>query len=155
MTNKNTYKRLILPVRGEEFTITYTIDGRLSICGRSGQNREDLLKKPLVKPFTKNMVEKLFYIWNRYHLNDMKPGTPKQMELLRKYTGCDYSEACRVLKENNLYIDNGYRYGSSWLFEKVPDDIIRWLFELPGVGNSYTDIFILDREQLLNILGRI
>lgn len=25
----------------------------------------------------------------------------------------------------------GYRYGSAWLFEKVPDDVIEWLFALP------------------------
>jgi len=37
-------------------------------------------------------------------------------------------------------VDNGYRYGSNWLKENVPTDVLEWLFSLPGVGACFSDV---------------
>jgi len=85
-------------------------------------------------------------IWNRYHLNDMKAGSPKQEEFLDSldddYRSAGFSShydwACSVLEEAGLhpdltYMHNGspYRYGSAWLREEVPAEVLEWLYALP------------------------
>ena len=72
--------------------------------------------------------------WHRYHLNDCRPGSPRQMEVVRnrKELGqaCDYDTMCDVLKALDLYEDkeflyNGrpYKYGEAWLQEEIPVDV--------------------------------
>jgi len=106
----------------------------LSICGNIWNPREtdiycggqcyDTLKE--LFPHNQKM-KRIIEVWERYHLNDMKAGTPAQEKLVEEYTkdnGFDYTAVCEYLKQNDLYIDNGYRYGSSWLFEEIPAEII-------------------------------
>lgn len=73
-------------------------------------------------------------VWKRWHLNDMRAGTPAQEEWLRR-NPVDrlnhYENACKALEQAGLNPDNGYRYGTKWLFEKVPDEVIAWLEGLP------------------------
>lgn len=71
-------------------------------------------------------------LWNRYHLNDLKEGTKKQIEFLKEYglNNVEYEKRVEFLKENNLYIDNGIKYGSVWYCEKVPSEIIKELKDL-------------------------
>ena len=71
------------------------------------------------------VFKKIMYFWRRYHLNDMHAGTPCQENLVKEYTKThryDYTEVCKFLEENNLLYDNGYKYGTSWLKEEIPDD---------------------------------
>ncbi len=45
----------------------------------------------------------------------------------------DYTKACDHLKAKGLYVDRGYTYGSAWLCEIMPDEIIaeiKALFEI-------------------------
>lgn len=71
-------------------------------------------------------------VWNRWHLNDIRAGTPKQEEYIRKnITKYEYGAVCRSLKDAGILEDNGYKYGSSWLKEEVPEDVIEWLMALP------------------------
>ena len=90
-------------------------------------------------------VQRLCDIWDRWHLNGMKPGTRAQMECLAQHadelkhaqtTGQYYDAACEVLRlaglltvESNNYLNaNGqpvpYKYGSAWLFEPVSADVV-------------------------------
>jgi len=75
----------------------------------------------------------------------MRAGTPKQEELVRKWrlTAEDkgYTAACKMLEENDLLIDDGYRYGTAWLKEEVPLDVLEWLFTLPGTGSTFSDLY--------------
>lgn len=102
----------------------------LSICGHvwnskktnticSGQILDDL------QPFFKNnkLFNKIFYFWKNYHLNDLHAGTEKQEELLKNTVDLhdyDYKKSCEILEKNNLLFDNGYKYGSAWLFRPIP-----------------------------------
>jgi hypothetical protein len=82
---------------------------------------------------------RLHKIWRRWHLNDMKAGTPKQEGILRvvkfyreqnNLPQLDYKEACELLKMYGLYDDNGYRYGTRWLREELPKSVIDYILSL-------------------------
>lgn len=94
-----------------------------------------------VDPWNQEMVTRLFNLWNRWHLNDMQAGTPKQMEALRDAFGSQsysHDQALEVLDNEGILVDrdylhNGkpYRYGSAWLHEDVPEHVLQWLRNLP------------------------
>lgn len=92
------------------------------------------------------MMTRLLEVWDRWHLNDLTAGTPKQEEFIREWKKThryDYVDACHALVMADLLADydywppdengekKGYRYGSAWLTERVPDDVVEWLFGLP------------------------
>lgn len=82
-----------------------------------GQMLEELALK-----FPANQkVQRITAIWRDWHLNDMKPGTEVQEALVK---GLPYEKACEVLEEADLLYDNGYMYGSSWLFREIPKEIL-------------------------------
>ena len=136
--------------RGFYIKIEFTEGGRLSLYGcwngTSGQNHRELLDESLIPAdgFEYSDLLKIKKIWERWHLNDMKAGTPRQEEFIRNWClthEYDYANALLALSEAGLLVDNGYRYGNSWLKEEVPEDIIRYLFSLPAVsGNTWNDI---------------
>lgn len=74
-------------------------------------------------------------IWERWHLNDMRAGTPAQEEALREVKDSFdrlnwYDNACAYLENKGLLVDNGYRYGSKWLTEELPADVIEYVQSL-------------------------
>ena len=112
----------------------------------SGELRKLVDDKPDILKFCVEDAIKLCDIWDRWHLNDMRAGTQRQEEAIREFrktrlARCSYDEACEYLSGIGLLVDNGYKYGSSWLTEEVPQDVIRWLFSLPGNGSSADDIY--------------
>ena len=130
--------------------INYSEDGRLSMTGDSiygcGQISY-LVIDPEAGPkkgFTKDDLQKLYEVWECWHLNDMRAGTPSQEEAVRSWltqgNSYDYSKACKYLESIGLLYDGDYKYGTKWLFEEVPQDVLKWLFELPGQGDTYQDI---------------
>lgn len=129
-------------------------DGRLSIhgvigpksngdaFGAAGQIQEELGRVAPAKGWDEEMVKKFQTVWNRWHLNDLNAGTPKQEAFLRgledRNGGIGYEKAVEALKEAGIYEDadfihegRPYRYGSSWLKEEVPADVLEWLQSLP------------------------
>jgi len=109
----------------------------LSICGNIWNPREtdiycggqiyNTLKELSHKINNNTKMKRIIEVWERYHLNDMKAGTPAQEKLVEEYTkknGYEYYKVIEYLKQNDLYIDNGYKYGSAWLFEEIPAEII-------------------------------
>lgn len=165
---KVVYRRTVYPIEGVCVQIRYTITGDLrgvlAISGDTnnahGQIYECLSPDAVPKePFTKNDILKLREYWERWHLNDTNAGTPKQEAAVRAWKAAgnkyDYKDACNYLKTIDLYEDDGYRYGSKWLFEEVPQEVIRWLFEMPGEGSTYYDIFPpeINEDDFLKILG--
>lgn len=111
----------------------------LSICGQvwnskhtdivaCGQCLDHMYK------FLKNdkTFRELYRLWKRWHLNDMCPGTIKQEEALEKSgnKSKSYSEQCDYLKSVNLYSDDGYEYGSKWLYRKIDEDDLKSIYDL-------------------------
>jgi len=115
---------------------------RLSICGSMrgccGQI-QDQLKTMKFKQLniTEEELNRLLKIWDEWHLNDMKPGTIRQEKRIKEKAiqnkPQDFYLHCRqLLEKENLLIDNGYEYGSQWLFAPLPDDVIKFLNEFPS-----------------------
>lgn len=98
--------------------------------------------------YTKEMLLELNRVWNRWHLNDMRAGTPEQEKAVRWYLENEgkgvysYEAIAQFLETNGLLYDDGYKYGSGWLKEEVPLEVIEWLFTLPGEGDSFDGIFV-------------
>lgn len=125
---------------------------RLSISGVVGPTRDGNARGPCGQcqnslleiteydnDWSKEKVEELFSIWERWHLNDMRAGSPKQEEFLRmnpvqyKYPQSYFVEACRALSMAGLHPDpeTGYRYGSAWIYEKIPESVLDTLRSYP------------------------
>lgn len=92
-------------------------------------------------------VMKLGGVWRRWHLNDMRAGTPAQEEATRahrkqldtaegRHAFDDYRARCAYLESIGLLVDDGYTYGSSWLVEEVPTDVLEWLAGLPDTDRQ-------------------
>lgn len=105
--------------------------------------------------------DKLYSIWNEWHLNDMQPGTPEQMQCLKNITKeerekaikhleekykqigsykndpeCKYNQDCLLLEWHNLYkveMPDGtkYKYGYKWLKKELPEYVIKFINDLP------------------------
>ena len=126
-------------------------DGRLSITGVEGplKNGEclgacgqiDMHLKPedisAAPGWSRGKIAEFLKIWNRWHLNDMKAGSPAQEEYLRDnpieavYPESHYEKACQALEAAGLLVDNGYKYGSAWLTEELPQSVFSKLADLP------------------------
>jgi hypothetical protein len=93
-------------------------------CISCGQNLDDM-KEHLKDNKTFLMI---YSLWKQYHLNDMKPGTPKQMAFLstiqRPRNADFYTWECEQLKKVDLLIDDldgkPYKYGTAWLTSEIP-----------------------------------
>ncbi len=90
-------------------------------------------------------IARLREVWDNHHLNDMCAGSPAQSAYLKANPVDDrmnhYKKASQALRDAGLnpdpnHIHNGkpYVYGSAWLHEDVPEEIIEWLFSLPDTG---------------------
>jgi hypothetical protein len=132
-------------------------NGKLSICGVEGPlpsgnclggcgqivwhlKEEDPKKWIFNEGWERSLMYKFLVIWDRWHLNDMRAGTPKQEEFIREWEKTnryDYKQVCEALKEAGLYEDNGYKYGHGWLTEELPQDVIEFLESLPETKNTY------------------
>ena len=84
------------------------------LCG--GQCLDDL-----VPFFHDNKVYMtIFSMWQKYHLNDMHPGTPAQEKALNEAGltkfATNYTEYCEHLKKIGLFNDNGVNFGETWVY---------------------------------------
>jgi hypothetical protein len=105
-------------------------------AGSAGQCIDALDDVALAPSWTPEMVARLREVWDRWHLNDMRAGTPAQEARLRTltfpgYPVNHYDWASAELAKAGLNPDDGYRYGSSWLYEDVPANVLDWLYRLP------------------------
>lgn len=130
---------------GNVFCKISIVNGKLSIVGVEGPKSNgnckgscgqiDPLKIDNFKPlWNQELVDKLNVIWDRWHLNDMRAGTILQEKAIREWVvnnRYDYTSACEYLKSINLYEDGDYKYGTAWLKEDLPVDVIDFLCNLP------------------------
>lgn len=123
---------------GMELSIT-AVEGPMKngdCRGSAGQRLEALDRLTnLYLDWTPEMVTRLGVEWERWHLNRMRAGTAAQMAFLRTADiglgGDRYAATLDALTTAGLNPDNGYVYGSAWLSEEVPTDVIEWLSGLP------------------------
>lgn len=97
-----------------------------------------------INEFVHNPKFKTIYkMWQKYHLNTMHAGTKEQEDFLESFFKTnniryDYTKACKVLEENNLYeVEHDgepYKYGHGWLYEAIPDE------DLTTIVNLLTEV---------------
>lgn len=68
------------------------------------------------------LAQQFAKIWKRWHLNDMKVGCEHQRALGWRVYDVHPSEPCPVC---------GYKYGTAWLKEELPQHVIDFLAALP------------------------
>lgn len=125
--------------------------------GSSGQIRLNNPNYEAVEGVDLAAIDK---IWERWHLNDMRAGSPRQELFIRGLEAAGwehpydpekswYEAACEKLEEAGLLYDEEYlvenkdgekvpyKYGTAWLFEEVPHDLVKTLFELPDHSVVY------------------
>jgi hypothetical protein len=105
---------------------------RLSISGVIFERDEETGWGQIREKVKDIIPARLYQIWERWHLNDMRAGTFVQEEILRqaKDKGADlstYEKACDYLHEFDVLVDDGYKYGSAWLKEELPQEVIDYL----------------------------
>jgi hypothetical protein len=146
-------------------TVSY-VDGRLSItgvegpmaggncyggCGQIGGHAGRALTVDAYAPgWTPELVAQLDKVWHDWHLNDMRAGSPRQRAWLAAHpeAGREYKTTLDNLTAAGLspdaqYLHNGkpYAYGSAWLSDPVPADVIAFLESLPAstIPNPWKD----------------
>jgi hypothetical protein len=115
----------------------------ISVCGSVWQKaRRDIYSggqniEEIAAMFPENVrVQEIAAIWRRWHLNGLNSGTRAQREFIDQHKAAnpewryDYSEACELLKAAGLYEDRGYKYGSPWLAEAPPVEVVERLRKL-------------------------
>jgi hypothetical protein len=128
---KNNLCELVIDLNETDKGYAFSMSGfiwntKKTDCLTCGQICEDFLMY-----FPNNeKVKRLVEIWKEYHLNDLQAGTEKQMVALKNAPQIDYKAECLYLESIGLLIDNGYEYGSGWLFKTIPSDIIEEIKEL-------------------------
>lgn len=89
-------------------------------------------EKYIMPDSKQDLFNRIYNVWNEYHLNDLQAGTKKQTdaiseEMMKLY---DYKTVCEHLKIVGLYEDRGYKYGHGWLCKEIPaevvDEIMSW-----------------------------
>jgi hypothetical protein len=140
-------------VRRVRVEIEFDVKGSLCIVGYAGQTcgqmRESLLEGTPCDGWNYEMLQKLVEIWKRWHMNDMVPYCEHQFklgwrELARKQVeveryGKVVTETLNWLKqsehEEGLLMRAcpvcGYKHGSAWKKEEVPEEVLDWLKGLP------------------------
>lgn len=108
-------------------------NGNASSCGQLNPVDVNALHSQL----SPEELTKLNNIWERWHLNNMNAGVEVQETCIRDYREqypnwkYEFSKACNILKDANLYEVDGYKYGYKWIHEEVPEVILEWLDALP------------------------
>ena len=114
--------------------------------GSAGQCIDEIRKGTPTKDWTPEMLDKFCNIWDEWHLNDMRPYCEHQRVLgwnelgkkkLTDKNGYTTTASFTYPKDHpdGLLTKEcpvcGYKYGTEWKFEEVPEDILKWLFNLP------------------------
>ncbi len=143
--NRETYYHVGHTDDGNVHVKVTWVDGVLSLVGTEGRNHGGQIDMGLqpeeitpAEGWTREMITTLWAIWKRWHLNDMKAGTPAQQAHLDTLTFPGYPTSYYVwaveeLAKVGLRRDNGYEYGSKWLREEVPEEVILQLEAFPTV----------------------
>ena len=101
------------------------------------------------RPAERMLWDRIYKLWQRYHLNGMHAGTPEQEEAVKAYHNQhkavrhDYEGVCNYLKEiglyevlytgktsGRMYNNEPYKYGHGWIVQDIPEEDIQKIRDL-------------------------
>lgn len=101
--------------------------------------------------------KKVYGWWKNYHLNDLNAGTREQEQAIKEWKQThtyDYSAVCEYLKEMGIYEvpfhgytvskkynGESYRYGSEWVIELIPEDVVEEMKAFIGSHNGTVKLY--------------
>jgi hypothetical protein len=108
------------------------------------ENKEDIR---FSSGWNLSQFKKLLDVWDKWHLNDMQAGCVHQraMGWDKELINPDLPAEQKNMKcweyppigyLTGVCPECGYKYGSAWLFEEVPADVIEWLNSLPNTDKT-------------------
>jgi len=130
--------------------------GIMGQCGGSGGQCQEVIREiaPRIEDeYERNLCLRILEVWDRWHLNDMKAGCEHQRELgwqdilipleelKNKRVNQREGKALAMWvteKEHPLGVlckpcpVCGYQYGTKWLKENIPDDVVREIVQWPS-----------------------
>lgn len=120
-------KKPVLSICGNIWNATHT---DVVMCG---QCLDEMAKMDGLS--CNSLFKKLYRLWKAHHLNDMHAGTVKQEQALNdaRKDGVrlsSYDDSCKYLESIGLLDDNGYKYGSAWLYRAIPEDDLKEIVSL-------------------------
>ena len=148
-------KRTFTDYETRQEVIGYEFSACGSGLGHGGQCLDyfkDKAEQYMIDESRRELFNRVFTIWDEYHLNSMIAGTKKQEECLKEYKAknrYDYKEACKYLEEHGLLEDNGYRYGTSWLGKQIPTEIMDEVFSWENIENFTKEELSVIRRKLI------
>ena len=77
-----------------------------------------------------DLFQELYGYWKKWHLNDLHAGTPKQETCIDaaiqsgELPRYKYRAVRDLLDKKGLLIDCDYEYGTGWLYEPIPADVL-------------------------------
>jgi hypothetical protein len=101
-------------------------------CGQCFMDMYDIFKHH-------RLFVEIVDLWEQYHLNNLHAGTEKQEACLSEWEKTlkakpSHSERCEYLTTQDLLYDNGYKYGSSWLYRAIPERDLKRIKALFTLG---------------------
>ena len=122
-----------LELRDKQGTTEVSLVGNLWTRSRRDPDTAGQISDILRQHYpTDARILRLCDLWERWHLNTMRAGSPAQEAAIREWRMSlpdprrddTYNAACQHLKSLGLYNDHGYTYGHAWLTEVAPADIL-------------------------------
>lgn len=92
---------------------------RNCVCKYAGQCQDT------VKEYSNELnadINYLLEIQEKYHLNDLRPGTKEQIAYLSQLGITTYDKAVDALDKAGL--NTPYKYGSGWLVQELPQEVV-------------------------------
>lgn len=104
-----------------------------------GQNIDSILKLARKGNLSKSalaVLEEISDLWEKYHLNSMRPGTEEQEKALEGFFG-NYEACSNRLKELGLfevqYNGKPYKYGHGRIYKPIPEEDLARIWNLLNI----------------------
>lgn len=133
-----------IKIDGERLSITGVMGAKSNgdaegSCGQIGETLRAMIFNNEIEfapGWDLELAHQFLNAWEGWHLNDMRAGTPEQRAELQKHTfpgypASHYEWASDVLEKAGLNPHNGYKYGSAWLKDPLPEIVRQTLAALP------------------------
>lgn len=99
----------------------------LGACGQIDMSSPDFADVKPAPSWSGETLAHLWRVWQNWHLNDLRPGCEHQQALGWTRYDDHPSESCPSC---------GYRFGTAWRLEPVPQEVLDWLAGLPDADRA-------------------